>query len=291
MNPPGNPPASDVESLPGQLNSAPVTVRLGQEESGHWQLYKNGAPYTIRGAGGVEHLECLAAAGGNTLRTWGVEQLESPGTEGTLLDRCEALNISVVLGLWVTHSRHGADYRDPTFLQSQRDRIRHAVERYRHHPAVLMWGLGNEMEEDGNDPDVWRELEVLAQLIKSADSTHPVCTVLAGTGNQKVAALMEHCPSFDLVGINIYDGADQVDAALASQGWDRPYLLTEFGPSNRQLPPKRRPTRQLTTRNFRKAADFVSGPFASSGAINKKPPQRGLACSWSQAKRPQWWMP
>ena len=41
---------------------------------------------------------------------------------------------------------------------------------------------------------------------------------------------MEHCPSFDLVGINIYDGADQVDAALASQGWDRPYLLTEFGP-------------------------------------------------------------
>ncbi|MCC5024095.1 MAG: hypothetical protein J6386_15485 [Candidatus Synoicihabitans palmerolidicus] len=36
------------------------------------------------------------------------------------------------------------------------------VRRYRDHPAVLMWGLGNEMEGDGTDPRVWRELETLA---------------------------------------------------------------------------------------------------------------------------------
>lgn len=54
--------------------------------------------------------------------------------------------------------------------------------------------------------------------------------MLAGAGDNKVAAMQAHYESLDLLGINIYRGAEQVDGLLEAQGWDRPYLSTKFGP-------------------------------------------------------------
>lgn len=210
--------------------SGSSVVELQQTDSGRWQLLKNGEPYTIHGAGGTDYLEELVAAGGNTLRTWGIEQLEASVEGERLMDKAHRLGLMVMVGIWIKHPRHGADYGDETFLQHQRDRVRASVRRYRHHPALLLWGLGNEMEEAGDDPRVWQELEVLAQIVKSEDANHPVCTVIAGTRNNKAATMQQHCPSVDLMGINLYAEAEQVDAELKAQGWQRPYLLTEFGP-------------------------------------------------------------
>lgn len=204
-------------------------VALVEIGSGEWQLQRNGEPYAIHGAGGSDHLEALKRSGGNTVRTWGVDQLENSPGGNTLLNKCSDLGLSVMLGLWVVHPRHGADYGDPLFIQRQRDRIRASVRAYRDHPALLLWGLGNEMEEDGEDPRIWQELEILAQIVKEADPHHPVCTVIAGTDNDKIRRMMEHYTSLDLLGVNIYGGAEQVDQRLADQGWTRPYLLTEFG--------------------------------------------------------------
>ena len=230
MQPAGISPSSSPVSESSELAPSASKVELVESDSGVWQLQRNGEPYTIRGAGGIDHLELLQRSGGNTLRTWGVDQLENSPEGKTLLDRSAKLGLNVMLGLWVVHQRHGADYGDPKFLQQQRDRIRASVRAYRDHPAVLLWGLGNEMEADGEDPRVWQELEVLAQIVKEEDPHHPICTVLAGTGNEKVQRLQEHYTSLDILGINIYGGAQSVDQRLAEQGWARPYLLTEFGP-------------------------------------------------------------
>lgn len=205
-------------------------VTLVQNESGTWKLIRNGVPYYIRGAGGVDHLELFQSSGGNTMRTWGMDQLTTGVPGESLLDQCAGLGLNVMVGLWLKHARHGADYGDKEFLQHQRDRIRAAVRTYRDHSAVLMWGLGNEMEGDGSDPRIWQELEVLAQIVKEEDPHHPVCTVIAGTANDKVRRMMEHYSSLDLLGVNIYAGAEKVDQNLTEQGWDRPYLITEFGP-------------------------------------------------------------
>ena len=191
---------------------------------------RNDVPYDIRGAGGVAHLELFQRSGGNTIRTWGMDQLTTGVPGESLLDQCADLGLNVMVGLWLKHARHGADYGDEEFLQNQRDRIRAAVCTYRDHSAVLIWGLGNEMEGDGSNPQIWQELEVLAQIVKEEDPNHPVCTVIAGTANDKVRRMMEHYSSLDLLGVNIYAGAEKVDQSLSAQGWDRPYLITEFGP-------------------------------------------------------------
>ncbi len=206
-------------------------VRLHQDPGGRWELHRDGLRYEVRGAGGHEHLELLRELGGNTLRTWSTEPLEAEVNGEKLLDQAHRLGLSAMVGIWLAHPRHGADYGDPHFLQTQRQRVRESVRHYRDHPAVLMWGLGNEMEESGEDLRVWRELEVLAQIVKAEDPHHPICTAIAGTDHEKVAKIKAYYPSLDILGINIYGGARTVVHALAEQDWTGPYLLTEFGPA------------------------------------------------------------
>ena len=205
-------------------------VALQPDENGAWRLIRNGHPYTIKGAGGYTHLELLREMGGNTIRTWSIDQLESTAGGPPVLDECNRLGLTAMVGIWVNQPRHGYDYSDQIMLQAQRDRVRSSVRRFRDHPALLIWGLGNEMEGDGQDLHVWRELEVLTQIIKAEDPHHPVCSVLAGTGHQKIRAMQLHFTSLDLLGINSYADAENVDQELAQQGWNRPFLLTEFGP-------------------------------------------------------------
>src|SRR5690606_1379534 len=120
--------------------ATPSRVTLTQEADGAWRLRRNGEPYEIRGAGGYAQLELLRQLGGNTIRTWGVEQLGPDESGEPLLDRAARLGLCVLVGLWVNQPRHGHDYGDETALRRQRDRIRETVRRYRDHPAVLMWG-------------------------------------------------------------------------------------------------------------------------------------------------------
>lgn len=213
--------------------AAPNTVTVVQDGAGRWQLRRDGEPYVVHGVGGYAHLETAAAIGATTIRTWGIETLEQEVAGRNLLDRAHDLGLTVVAGFWVRHERHGHDYDDPVFLRRQRDELRAAVRRHRHHPALLVWGLGNEMELHGSraaDPRLWRELEVLARIIKEEDPDHPVMTVLAGAAPEKLRAIREHYPSIDILGVNLYGPAPLVNRMLDEAGWEKPYMLTEFGP-------------------------------------------------------------
>jgi hypothetical protein len=70
-----------------------------------FQLLRNGKPYYVKGAGGTEYLDVLNSIGGNSIRTW------STGDAKTVLDDAYANGISVCLGLWVGHERHGCNCR------------------------------------------------------------------------------------------------------------------------------------------------------------------------------------
>jgi hypothetical protein len=230
MNRIGTTCAAGLITVSASLSAEPSKVSLAHSTDGTWQLMRNGTPYSIRGAGGYTRLELLKELGGNTVRTWDVDHLGPTESGLPLLDECSRLGLTAMVGLWVNQPRHGFDYSDQTMLETQRDRVRTTVRQFRDHPAVLIWGLGNEMEGNGQDPKVWRELEVLTRIIKAEDPNHPVCSVLAGTGDEKIRAMLAHFPSLDILGINSYSEAENVDHELATQGWNRPFLLTEFGP-------------------------------------------------------------
>jgi hypothetical protein len=207
-------------------------VQVVSKPDGSFTLLQNGKPYMVKGAGGHQYLTLLAASGGNSIRTWGIAQLEQVIDGKSLLDRAYESGISVTVGFWVQHERHGFDYSNSASIEKQRARLRDAVVKYRDHPALLTWGLGNEMEGFGpGEPDVriWKELNHLAGIIKELDKNHPVMTVIAGAQQSKIDGILQYYPNIDILGVNQYGSASGTGQALDGMGWKGPYMLTEFG--------------------------------------------------------------
>lgn len=216
---------SIVALAAGAAERAPVAVRLQQTATGH-QLLRDGKPYFIRGVGGDGPLALLAQLGGNSVRTWGAEKLDAK------LDEAHRFGLTVAVGIWLGHERHGFDYNNADQVAQQMEQMRQTVERYKNHPAVLLWGLGNEMEgyERGDNAAVWLAVNQLAALVKQLDPNHPTMTVIAEIGGDRVKNVHRLCPDIDVVGINSYGGAASLPQRYAEAGGTKPYIITEFGP-------------------------------------------------------------
>lgn len=210
-----------------QAAAQAVPVELVQTESGAWRLLRGGQPYEIRGAGGSGSKDLLAACGANTFRTWGVgEDL------GAQLDEAQRLGLTVVVGHWLGHPRHGFDYNDLEMVAEQFERVRRDVLAYKDHPALLLWGIGNEMEgfADGDDAAVWSHVQALAAMIHDLDPNHPTLTVTAEIGGMRVPAVHRLCPDVDILGINSYGGLPSLVERYERLGGTKPIVITEFGP-------------------------------------------------------------
>jgi hypothetical protein len=216
--------AAMVRSSTG-AEQKPIPVRLEHTNQGY-QLLRDGKPYFIRGAGGDGSLAMLAKAGGNSLRTWGADRLE------VKLDEAHHLGLTVAVGIWLGHERHGFNYNNAHQVAAQFDETRRIIERYKNHPAVLLWGLGNEMEgyERGDNAAIWSAVNNLAGLAKQLDPNHPTMTVIAEVGGDRVKNIHRLCPNVDIVGINSYGGVASLPKRYAEAGGTKPYMVTEFGP-------------------------------------------------------------
>ena len=202
-----------------------IPVELKATEQG-WQLLRGGEPYFIKGAGGSGSMEQLAAAGANSVRTWGADDV------GPLLDEAHALGLTVTVGIWLGHERHGFDYDDETQVREQLERAREAVLRYKDHPALLLWGIGNEMEgfENGDNPVIWKAVNDVAAMVKELDPHHPTMTVTTFVHGERIEYLHKRSPAIDIHGVNAYGGASIVAERLREGGATKPFVLTEFGP-------------------------------------------------------------
>ncbi|MDH3199953.1 MAG: hypothetical protein OEM15_03570 [Myxococcales bacterium] len=210
---------------PSAARAKAIPVELRQTEQG-WELLRGGEPYFIRGAGGDASLKRLAAAGANSVRTWGADDIDAR------LDAAHALGLSVTVGIWLGHERHGFDYSNETQVSDQLERARQTVLRYKDHPAVLLWGIGNEMEGfgSGDNPAIWTAVNDIAAMVKKLDPLHPTMTVTAELGGGRIDGVHKRCPAIDIHGINSYGGALSVAERYRAGGATKPYVLTEFGP-------------------------------------------------------------
>lgn len=199
-----------------------------------WRLLRDGKPYFVKGAcvwGDDERkiyarLDELAQAGANSVRTYW------HGDAQSTLDRAAKLKMTVTLGLDVDKPRHGFDFNDEKTILAQEKRITEQVEKYKNHPALLMWGIGNEVElmlTPAQNERVYQVLNRLAKLVRVLDPHHPTIIVLAGIDEQKAAQVMRFCPDVDIVGINIYGALIGLPARLNEWKFERPTVITEWG--------------------------------------------------------------
>lgn len=218
---------SDAPGSTSDSEMNPIPVQLLKSDDGAWNLLRNGKPYRVLGAGGDGSLAMLADCGGNSTRIWGVD-----GNTERRLDEAHSHNLTVTVGIWLEHVQKGFDYSDPASTATQKEKVQAAVRRFKTHPAVLVWGLGNEMEgyEGGENPNVWKHIEDLAKAVKEIDPHHPTMSVVAEITPAKVKAIHEFCPSLDIIGINSYGGCTTLPQRYREAGGIKPYVVTEFGP-------------------------------------------------------------
>lgn len=213
-------------TLAANAFGAPIKVDLVQKD-GRWQLIRDGKPFFVQGGGGQDHLDTLVAVGGNSFRTWGADNI------GKLLDEAQAKGLAVAVGIWLEHERHGFNYGDEKAVKAQFEKAKAAVMKYKDHPAVLLWGVGNEMEGfgKGDNPNIWKAVNDIAKMIKEVDPNHPTMTVIAEIGGEKLPSIKKYCPDVDIVGLNSYGGVQSLPDRYHAAGMTKPFIVTEYGPA------------------------------------------------------------
>jgi exo-beta-1,3-glucanase (GH17 family) len=190
--------------------ATPEPVRSEVLVSGR-QVLVNDVPYEIRGLcynpvakgattrdfGVIDRdLELMKEAGVNTIRIY------APVDDRGVLDKIHNAGIKVIVGFG--YNQGGVfDILSGTCVDY--------VKKYKDHPAILFWELGNEYNYhpewfDGDMNNWYTALNATADLLHKADGSHPVATAHGELPTTEVLGL---CPNVDVWGMNVYR-------------WDRP---------------------------------------------------------------------
>ena len=212
-----------VVALVSVAAHATVRVEVVAVEDGY-TLLRDGEPYLVKGAGlGDVDVATLAARGGNSVRTWGVEDAQAT------LDAAHRHGVTVSLGLPVAAERFGFDYDDPESIADQRHNVRQAVTSFKDHPALLAWIIGNELDMGFTNHRVYNEVNELSRLIHEIDPNHPTTTTITALDRETVELVRERAPDLDFLSLQAYGALALMPKAIKYLR-EGPFMITEWGP-------------------------------------------------------------
>jgi hypothetical protein len=205
----------------------PIKVEISKTAEGY-VLLRGGEPYVVKGAGmGRNDIERFAGHGGNSIRTWSTVNDYQDTKE--LLDAAHEHGVTVALGLSMMAERHGFDYDDPDAVAAQLAEIRGEVLKYKDHPALLFWLVGNELNHSYTNPSVWNAVNDVAKMIHELDSNHPVTTPISGFKPDVIAEIKARAPAVDFISFQLYGSLFGLPDRVAETGFDGPFMVTEWG--------------------------------------------------------------
>ena len=207
--------------------NGPVRVEILQTNGGY-QLLVDHRPFYIEGAGlGSGSLEKLAECGGNSFRTWSTGNGRMSGRQ--ILDRALTNGLYVTMGLDIGRERQGFDYNDVAAVGRQLERVKQEVLKYKDHPALIIWAIGNELNLSATNPRVWDAVNDISRMIHQIDPNHLTTTPLAGFKGDIVQQVKTRAPDLDLLSFQMYGGIENLPRCLRESHWEGPYLITEWG--------------------------------------------------------------
>lgn len=200
--------------------SGVIPTRVVRTADG-FELQRGDKPYKIKGAAGVQLFDKVREKGGNSVRLYTASYAD------VLLDEAQRNGLSVMFGLWMKPTYEKFDYYDPKAVEAQKQEVYKQVIRYRNHPAILMWNLGNELDNNNGDYKVYQIVNETAQMIHKLDPNHPVTTTL--TDNiYALPAIARLCPDLDVLTVNVFSNLAKEPERLANAGWNGPFVVGEF---------------------------------------------------------------
>ena len=210
-------------TLPAFGEQGAVRVEVAAFDGG-FTLVREGRPYLVRGAGAADiDLATVAAHGGNSIRTWGVEDAQAT------LDSAHKHGLTVSMGLPVAAERFGFDYDDAASIAEQRRNVENAVRQYQDHPALLAWIIGNELDMRHTNPRVYNEVNELSRLIHALDPNHPTTTTISALDKETVELVRNRAPDLDFISLQAYGALALMPKAITYLR-EGPFMITEWGP-------------------------------------------------------------
>ncbi len=239
-----------------QNESTAKKVEL-KKEAGNYSLFVDGQPFYVKGAGleGGDIAE-LAARGGNTMRTWRTDNQFRKGQE--ILDEALENGIMVCMGIEIARERHGFDYDNEAAVQKQLEYAKQEVLKYKDHPALLAWGIGNELNLHAENPKVWDAVNEIAAMIHETDPNHPTTTMLAGAAPEMVDVVVERCPNLDFLSFQLYGDIVNLPKYLENGTYEGAYIVSEWGPTGHWEMPATEWGRPIEQNSSEKAASYLS---------------------------------
>lgn len=200
------------------------TVQLIYKD-GKYTLLRHGKPYYIKGASGDGDFALLKQIGGNSVRTYTTENAKE------ILDEAQKLGLTVMLGIWIEQYSETNDFSKDRDNQIILNYVKREVLRYKDHPALLMWGIGNEVHPINPNISLWQFLDKACKMVKELDPNHPVTTSIAGYPRRNIPFMNMFLKNVDLVSFNTFGGIDVFKRKMNSPiwGYNGSYLLSEWG--------------------------------------------------------------
>ena len=195
------------------------------ESSSGYQLYLNGQPYEIKGAGfEIGEMSSLVDHGANSFRTW------TTGDDPVaVLDEAHRRGLTVGMTLPMGAEHWNYDYSNYTAVREQEEHFVKLVERIKDHPALLFWILGNELNFDYTNPVVWNAVNNLAKRIKAIDPHHPLTTTLSNYDPELIATVHERAPEIVFLSFQLYADLINLPRYINRDKYTQPFMVTEWG--------------------------------------------------------------
>lgn len=196
------------------------------------QIIVGGSPYIIKGIcyhpvpkgsgerdfSGLEtDLKIMLEAGINTIRIY------SPIDDKKVLDQMHEAGMKLIVGFGYNQGGY-YDILSGSFIEY--------IKKYKDHPAILMWELGNEYNYhpewfEGDISNWYRDMNDAAAKIHEVDPAHPTTTA---HGDLPDAMALEMSQNIDVWGMNVYRWDSPGDLF---DKWkevsDKPMYLAEAG--------------------------------------------------------------
>ncbi|MBT8048246.1 MAG: hypothetical protein HKN57_06845 [Xanthomonadales bacterium] len=235
--------------------AGPVPVEVVQED-GRYQLLRGGEPYLIKGAG-LEYgdVGLFASHGGNSIRTWRTDNSRKTGQQ--VLDEAYRHGVTVSLCIEIGRERLGFDYDDEEAVAAQLEYARGEVLKYKDHPALLTWIIGNEANLGFKNPKVFDAINDISKMIHEIDGNHPTTTALAGFSGELNELIKTRSPDLDFTSIQMYGDIVNLPRYLEGMGFDRPYFVTEWGSIGHWEVAKTRWDAPIEQNSTQKAANYL----------------------------------
>jgi hypothetical protein len=207
---------------------------LSEAEKKRFERFKT---FQIKGVCGDRDVDRLAGLGVNTVRGYTIEE---PAVMRKKLDHVHRLGMKMIVSEWMPH--HGDNKNKEGHIwpfdynakgEQMVASLIKKIEGIGDHPAILMWGLGNEVHLD--EPYL-RVVNKMSLEIHKRFPHHLTSLTMINAKPEDIQKIKQFAPDLDVLGVQAYSrGAVRGGIKNAETHWGKPFYMSEFntnGPWN-----------------------------------------------------------